>query len=104
MPNATKLKQQQNPPASKAGRHPARRQAEASGPEPTGRAIDAASVNSHAPLTPEQRRELIATWAYHRAELRGFSGGSPEQDWLEAEAELDAGSASSAGVPRGGNG
>lgn len=41
-------------------------------------------------LTAEQRHDLIAKAAYLRAERRGFQGGSPEQDWLEAEAEIDA--------------
>lgn len=32
---------------------------------------------------------MIAERAYLRAERRGFQGGSPLQDWLEAEAEVD---------------
>ena len=35
-------------------------------------------------------RQMVATAAYFRAEARGFAGGSPEQDWLDAEAELMA--------------
>ncbi len=35
-------------------------------------------------------QQLVATAAYLRAEARGFVGGSPEQDWFEAEAELKA--------------
>ena len=35
------------------------------------------------------RRELIQLTAYHKAESRGFTGGDPEQDWLEAEKEVD---------------
>jgi hypothetical protein len=35
-------------------------------------------------------REMVATAAYHRAEARGFIGGSTEQDWFEAEAEIMA--------------
>lgn len=31
---------------------------------------------------------MVATAAYFRAESRGFEGGSPEDDWYEAEAEL----------------
>lgn len=52
--------------------------AAAPGPEDAGRA-DA------------DRRSLIATEAYLRAERRGFLGGSAEQDqdWLDAEAEVD---------------
>jgi hypothetical protein len=32
--------------------------------------------------------DMVATAAYFRAESRGFEGGSPEDDWFEAEAEL----------------
>ena len=35
-------------------------------------------------------QQMVATAAYYRAEARGFVGGSPERDWLEAEAELVA--------------
>ena len=41
-------------------------------------------------LSPEERRRLIAEAAYHRAERRGFRGGDPVLDWLDAEAEIDA--------------
>ena len=37
-----------------------------------------------------QRREMIATSAYLRAEQRGFDGGSELADWLAAEEEVDA--------------
>jgi hypothetical protein len=40
-------------------------------------------------VTADQRREMIATAAYLRAEQRGFSGGSEVEDWLAAEAEID---------------
>jgi hypothetical protein len=40
-------------------------------------------------FSADERTRLIAIAAYYRAERRGFSGGSPEQDWLEAEAEID---------------
>jgi len=33
-------------------------------------------------------QDMIATAAYFRAEKRGFAGGSAEEDWYEAEAEL----------------
>jgi hypothetical protein len=32
--------------------------------------------------------DMVATAAYFRAESRGFEGGSPEEDWYQAEAEL----------------
>jgi len=36
------------------------------------------------------REELISVAAYFRAEHRGFEGGDPMEDWLAAEAEIDA--------------
>ena len=41
------------------------------------------------PITTEQRRQLIAQAAYFRALSRGFEGGDPVADWLEAEQEVD---------------
>jgi len=40
-------------------------------------------------ITAEERRRMTADAAYFRAQSRGFSGGSPEKDWYEAEAEID---------------
>lgn len=37
----------------------------------------------------DERRRLIAEAAYLRAERRGFCNGCPDQDWLEAELEVD---------------
>lgn len=37
-----------------------------------------------------ERRRRIAEAAYRRAELRAFAPGYEEQDWLEAEKEVDA--------------
>ncbi|HZP93807.1 MAG TPA: DUF2934 domain-containing protein [Burkholderiales bacterium] len=39
-------------------------------------------------LTASEREKMIAVAAYYRAEARGFVGGSPEDDWYQAEAEL----------------
>jgi hypothetical protein len=39
---------------------------------------------------PEQRAALIAEAAYFRAEQRGFAVGHEMDDWLAAEAEVDA--------------
>ena len=41
-------------------------------------------------VTPEARRALIAETAYLRAERRGFAPGQETEDWLAAEAEVDA--------------
>ncbi len=35
-------------------------------------------------------RQMVATAAYLRAEARGFIGGSAEEDWFEAEAQVMA--------------
>ena len=35
------------------------------------------------------RSRMIAEAAYYLAEQRGFSGGDPVQDWLDAEAIID---------------
>lgn len=41
-------------------------------------------------ITPEQRYRMICEAAYFRAQRRGFVGGSALDDWLAAEAEIDA--------------
>jgi Protein of unknown function (DUF2934) len=37
---------------------------------------------------PLDRARMIADAAYFRAERRGFQGGDPLADWLEAEAQI----------------
>ena len=44
---------------------------------------------SRTTIPQDQRRRLIAEAAYLKAERRAFRGGSPESDWLDAEAEVD---------------
>ncbi|HEV2268954.1 MAG TPA: DUF2934 domain-containing protein [Steroidobacteraceae bacterium] len=41
-------------------------------------------------VSEEARRAMIAQAAYLRAERRGFAPGHEEEDWLAAEAEVDA--------------
>ena len=41
-------------------------------------------------VTEEVRRTMIAEAAYLRAERRGFGPGGEREDWLAAEAEVDA--------------
>ena len=41
-------------------------------------------------MTAEARRAMIAQNAYLRAERRGFAPGHETEDWLAAEAEVDA--------------
>lgn len=40
-------------------------------------------------LISELRQDMIRNAAYRRAEQRGFTGGNSEQDWREAEAEIE---------------
>jgi len=41
-------------------------------------------------VSEDVRRGMIAEGAYLRAERRGFVSGHEEEDWLAAEAEVDA--------------
>jgi hypothetical protein len=43
-----------------------------------------------AKMVPEQRQQLIAQAAYFIAERRGFAPGNELEDWLQAEAEIEA--------------
>jgi len=38
----------------------------------------------------EERHRLIAEAAYYLAEKRGFQGGNPEHDWLQAANQIDS--------------
>jgi hypothetical protein len=49
---------------------------------------------------PEKRAALIAEAAYFRAEKRGFAPGHETEDWLAAEAEVDAKLLHAADSPR----
>lgn len=42
------------------------------------------------PSSARSRHDAIALEAWLRAERRGFAGGDPVADWLEAEREVDA--------------
>ena len=42
------------------------------------------------PLPAELRRELVAAEAYFRAERRGFAPGHEFEDWIAAEAAIEA--------------
>ena len=48
-------------------------------------------VKSSKPVMGSQDwQAMVATAAYYRAEARGFLGGSAEEDWIDAEAEVAA--------------
>ncbi len=65
-------------------------------------ASERASIFS-ARVAPVDRERLIRETAYLRAERRGFVGGSPEEDWLAAEDEVDERLARQAGLLSTGN-
>jgi hypothetical protein len=41
-------------------------------------------------VTPEARWQMISEAAYFLAEKRGFAGGNPCEDWVQAESQVDA--------------
>lgn len=41
-------------------------------------------------MDAHKRHQMISETAYHLAEKRGFKGQSEMDDWLQAEAEVDA--------------
>lgn len=55
-------------------------------------AAPAAPRREEAPadIAPQARRAMIAEAAYLRAQARGFTPGYEVEDWLAAEAEIDA--------------
>jgi chromosome partitioning protein len=46
-------------------------------------------LDRHRAFSERRRQELIAQAAYRYAEERGFLGGDPTRDWLDAEREVD---------------
>ena len=42
-------------------------------------------------VTAAERYQWIATAAYFKAQRRGFTPGQETSDWLDAEAEVEAG-------------
>lgn len=63
---------------------------EDSKPVKTPAAKKAAPKKKAVQVSPEHRYHMIATAAYFLAEHRGFAGGYEMQDWISAEAEVDA--------------
>ncbi len=69
------------PPAEKAA--PPRRPASATPAVASG-------ASAGITVSEDARRAMIAQAAYLRAERRGFAPGGELEDWLAAEAEVDA--------------
>lgn len=51
-------------------------------------AVGIVATTETAPVIVPPSQEEVAIRAYLIAESRGFQGGCPEQDWLQAEREL----------------
>ena len=47
------------------------------------------AASSISPVTEDERRGMIAEAAYYLAEQRGFAGGDPHSDWLQAEVQIN---------------
>ena len=62
-------------------------EADASKRAADGNGLDAS--NAIGDIDNSYREELIAVAAYFIAERRQFQNGSPEDDWLQAEAEIE---------------
>jgi hypothetical protein len=41
------------------------------------------------PINQDNHHTMVSEAAYYLAEKRGFSGGSPMQDWFEAEKHIE---------------
>lgn len=80
---------------TKAPAAPRRPETAAAAPNPvTAKPAAVPRVAQPAPhslaISPEERCRMISDAAYFRAQRRGFRGGDPSRDWIEAEAEIDA--------------
>jgi hypothetical protein len=53
------------------------------------RAVSSAAAISTAAISEDERRRMIAEAAYYLAEQRGFTGGDPDGDWLQAEVQIN---------------
>lgn len=69
---------------------PATADTRARGAQPKGPRPARAKPEQRAPVSAEERRSMIAEAAYLRAERRGFAPGHETEDWLAAEADVDA--------------
>ena len=75
-------------PTEKAA--PRRRAPTSLKPAEDNASIAASGAATGITVSEEARRAMIAQSAYLRAERRGFAAGGEIEDWLAAEAEVDA--------------
>jgi len=57
---------------------------------PAGKTLRPKATAVYTSIDAEVRRELVAAEAYFLAERRGFAGGHELEDWVAAEAAVDA--------------
>jgi hypothetical protein len=78
-----------DPTGAAAAASPAKRRApRAKGPESLASEISSSEPAGKARPGPIVDRAAVARVAYSYWEARGFTGGSPEEDWLRAEREV----------------
>jgi Protein of unknown function (DUF2934) len=57
---------------------------------PAAKAAAGSGAATGITVSEDARRAMVAQAAYLRAERRGFASGGEVEDWLAAEAEVDA--------------
>ena len=85
---AKKPKAEDAKPAEKKAKTATKTQAKPTARKTTARKTAAKAVSPA--VNDEQRLAMVREAAYFRAEQRGFVGGDPVQDWIEAELEVNA--------------
>jgi hypothetical protein len=90
-PQEDKMATRRTPSSSKTETTPAEKPAVTSPAKTTAASKSAAkTAPRRTQVSEDMRRGMIAQAAYLRAERRGFTGGNETEDWLAAEAEVDA--------------
>lgn len=64
--------------------------AKAAPAKPAAKPRSRAAASKARTIPPEQKRNYIEVAAYYIAARRDFAPGDPLQDWIQAEAEIDA--------------
>lgn len=72
-----------------AAARPRRKAPASAGPAAPMSGTEPESAAAAADVPDDQRRAWVAEAAYYIAERRGFSGGSPDEDWHQAETEIE---------------
>jgi len=89
-PQEDTMATRRTPSTSKTETTPAEKTAVTSPAKTTPARKTAKTTPRRAEVSEDMRRGMIAQAAYLRAERRGFTGGNEIEDWLAAEAEVDA--------------